>query len=81
MSELKVKVFSPALSEETLSNYCTKLSKKNNSILFLLENYLGKKLLDDEQLIAIRDVVLTVSADILRLKSNITVGEDHERLQ
>jgi hypothetical protein len=68
---------------ESLYSYCSRLSKKNNSILYLLESYLNKKLLEEPKLAEIRDVVLTVSADISKLNSLISIecGEDYEELQ
>lgn len=65
---------------ESLYSYCSRLSKKNNSILYLLESYLGKKLLEDEKLAEIRDILLTVSADITKIQSNLIIesGEDNE---
>ncbi|MCA1025673.1 hypothetical protein LCM23_06185 [Cytobacillus kochii] len=67
---------------ETLFNYTSRLSKKNNSILYLLENYLDKKLLSEPELSEIRDIILTVSADLTRINANIKVvcGENCERL-
>ena len=64
---------------ETIENYCKRLSKKNNSVLYLLEEYLNRSLLSDEKLIHIRDTILTVSADINRLNSRID-GESNEGL-
>lgn len=55
----------------SLDSYCLLLSKKNNSILYKLEDYLGSKLLDDERLETIRDLLLTVSADIKRLPKEV----------
>lgn len=68
--------------KENLLTYCSRLSKKNNSIMFLLESYLGKKLLDEVELAEIRDVILTVSADISKIHSSLTVecGEENEEL-
>lgn len=75
-----IKVKTLYFNEESLYSYCSKLSKRNNSVLYLLEKYLNKKLLDDSQLAEIRDIVLTVSADISKLHSNLIVGEEDERL-
>ena len=69
------------LSSEPLDSYCKKLSKKNNAILYKLENYIGKPLLSDDQLTEIRDIILTVSADIGRINQFISESEDNERLQ
>lgn len=78
MSKLYVKVNDQL---EQLDVYCKKMSKKNNSLLYKLENYLGKKLMTDEELVAIRDSILTVSADISRLSDSIVLdGDDNERL-
>lgn len=66
---------------ESLYSYCSRLSKRNNSVLYLLETYLNKKLLDDEKLAEIRDVLLTVSADITKISSHLVVeGDEDERL-
>lgn len=65
-----------------LESYCLRLSKKNNSILYKLEKYLGHKLLTNEELIEIRDTILTVSADISKIPSFLQEsGENDERLQ
>ncbi|MCM3110033.1 hypothetical protein [Lederbergia lenta] len=66
---------------ESLSSYCLRLSKKNNSIMYKLEKYLDMKLLDDDSLVEIRDTLLTVSADISKLKDIIVIsGDSHEGL-
>lgn len=65
---------------ETIESYCQRISRKNNSILYKLEEYLGKKLLTDEDLISIRDTILTVSAEIKKIPENIVVGDNDERL-
>lgn len=82
IDNIKVKNVYPTdgYEEESLYGYCSKLSRRNNSVLYLLEKYLNKKLLDDPELAEIRDIVLTVSADISKLHSNLIVGEDDERL-
>lgn len=67
--------------EETLYSHCVRLSKRNNSLLYKLESYLGQKLTDNHELSEIRDTILTVSADISKLHHNIRVGEDDEGLQ
>ncbi|MNF66700.1 hypothetical protein D3C84_484970 [compost metagenome] len=78
MSNLYVKVNDQL---EQLDVYCKKMSKKNNALLYKLENYLGKKLMTDDELVEIRDVILTVSADISRISDLIVVdGEDNEKL-
>jgi hypothetical protein len=66
---------------EPLSSFCKKLSKRNNSILYKLEEYLDKKLLTDEQLVEIRDTILTVSADINKIPSQMVCGDENEGLQ
>lgn len=80
MIEIKVKNTKNEI--ENIQSYCLHLSKKNNSILYLLESYLNKKLLDDPQLTEIRDIILTVSADISKLPNNISLdfGDKNERL-
>ncbi|MFS1518503.1 hypothetical protein V1503_18880 [Bacillus sp. SCS-151] len=84
MIELNVKVHNQdgTCEVESLDGYCLRLSKKNNSILYLLENYLNKKLLDEPDLAEIRDVILTVSADISKLNQQIVFlcGDVHEGL-
>lgn len=65
---------------EDLFTYCRKLSKKNNSVLYKLEEYLGVQLASDVKLMEIRDILLTVSADISRIPSNIVKDEENERL-
>lgn len=83
MMEIKVKIQSPnGVELESLYSYCSRLSKRNNSVLYLLESHLQKKLLDDPELAAIRDVLLTVSADISKLYNHLHVecGEDYEKL-
>jgi hypothetical protein len=65
---------------ETLESYCKRLSKKNNSILYKLENYLQKSMLSEPELLEIRDVILTVSGDISRIPINIIHGDPHEKL-
>lgn len=65
---------------ESLEAYCQRISKKNNSLLYLLENYLGKPLSSDDELIEIRGLILTVSGEISRLPKLIKVDDSHERL-
>lgn len=67
-------------SMEDFKVQCVRLSKKNNSILYLLEEYLDKKLLEDEKLSEIREVVLNVSAEILKLPDKLNVGDTDEGL-
>lgn len=79
MIEIKVKTSKDEV--ENLHAYCSRLGRRNNSVLYLLESYLEKKLLDDEKLTEIRDVVLTVSADITKLSSHVVLeGDENERL-
>lgn len=78
MIEIKVKT---PKGEESLYSHCSRLSKRNNSVLYLLETYLDRKLLDDEKLAEIRDILLTVSADITKIPSHLYVeGDEHEGL-
>ena len=65
---------------EDLNAYCRKLSKKNNSVLYKLEDYLGGQLASDNRLMEIRDIILTVSAELSRIPSNIVKDEENERL-
>lgn len=80
MSEITIQ--SRFFDEESLELYCRRLSKKNNVVLYKLEDYLGKKLLDNEELAEIRDIILTVSAEIKEIPNNIKVsGDKDEGLQ
>lgn len=85
MIEVKVKILKPdgGYDLETIYSYCSRLSKKNNSVLYKLESYLQKKLLDEPELAEIRDILLTVSADISKLNNNLHIecGDENERLQ
>ncbi|MEK4121975.1 hypothetical protein [Lysinibacillus sp. FSL K6-0102] len=80
MSDIKVKssYINNEFEDESIYSYCSKLSKRNNAILYLLESHLNKKLLSDNELAEIRNVVLTVSADIARLPSLLYVEEGDE---
>lgn len=84
MKEVKVKLtkYDGSIEYESLYSYCSRLSKKNNSVLYLLESYLNKKLLTEPELTEIRDILLTVSADITKLNSHLVIecGDDCERL-
>jgi hypothetical protein len=82
MSQLYVKITNVNGENgcETLESYCKRLSKKNNSILYKLENYLQKSMLSEPELLEIRDVILTVSGDISRIPINIIYGDPHEKL-
>lgn len=80
MSDIKVKssYINNEFEDESIYSYCSKLSKRNNAILYLLESYLNRKLLSDNELAEIRNVVLTVSADIARLPSLLYVEDGDE---
>jgi hypothetical protein len=82
MSEVKVliRLQNGEVHEESLYSYCARLSKKNNSILYKLENYLDQRLLDNGDLAEIRDIILTVSADISKLHDNLKLGDEDEGL-
>ncbi len=81
MSEMKVYIKNSKDEVETLYSYCNRLSKRNNSILYKLENHLNMKLLDDESLVEIRDIILTVSADISKINNHIIIiGDNDEEL-
>lgn len=77
MSDITVKI--PIKDDEfqidSLHNYCLRLSKQNNSVLFLLESYLNKNLLDEPELLEIRRIILTVSANVSRLNYYIQSDE------
>ncbi|KON87344.1 hypothetical protein AF332_11245 [Sporosarcina globispora] len=80
---IEVKIVNPHSKElESLYTHCSRLSKRNNSVLYLLESYLDKKLLDDPQLAEIRDILLTVSADITKLTNHLHIecGDENEGL-
>jgi hypothetical protein len=82
MNELYVKITNVNGENgcETLESYCKRLSKKNNSVLYKLENYLQKTMLSEPELTEIRDIILTVSGDISRIPINIICGDPHEEL-
>lgn len=63
---------------ESLYSYCSRLSKKNNSVLYMLEFYLNKKLLEDEKLAEIRDILLTVSAEITKIPTCLIIEGDND---
>ncbi|PGZ96951.1 hypothetical protein COE51_16400 [Bacillus pseudomycoides] len=77
MSKLLVKTIDNHGNEtiESIESYCIRIGKKNNSILYKLENYLNKKMLSDESLIEIRDIVLTISAEIANIPKIIELDE------
>lgn len=64
--------------KESIQVYCNRLAKKNNSVLYMLEEYLSKKMLEDKKLAEIRDVILTVSAEITKIPSRFGCGDDNE---
>lgn len=84
MTDIKVKssYINSDFEDENVFSYCSKLGKRNNAILYLLETYLNKKLLSNNELAEIRNVILTVSADIARLPSLLYVedGDENEGL-
>ncbi|ASB89381.1 hypothetical protein OZL92_16765 [Bacillus sonorensis] len=51
----------------SLQEHCVRLSKKNNSVLYKVEQHLNKKMLADAELAEIREIILDVSAEIVRL--------------
>jgi SepF-like predicted cell division protein (DUF552 family) len=58
-----------------LKDYCERVSKRNNSVLFKIEKYLGIKMLSDEVLKEVRNIILDTSADVSRLPNNIIIYE------
>lgn len=80
--KVKIKNLNGIEEYESLYSYCSKLSKRNNSVLYLLESYLDKKMLDEPELAEIRDILLTVSADITKIYSHLYFerGEENEGL-
>lgn len=71
-----------SISREEFIAHCQRISRKNNSLLYHLEAYLDKKLLSDEKLSEIRDIILTVSGDINRLPEMLVIlnGDSNEKL-
>ncbi|EWH20555.1 hypothetical protein [Bacillus haynesii] len=63
----------------SLQEHCIRLSKKNNSVLYKVEQYLNKKMLSDTELAEIREIILDVSAEIVRLGQSLS-GDLNERL-
>ncbi|MCY7542507.1 hypothetical protein P9173_09280 [Bacillus safensis] len=63
-----------------INEHLTRLSKKNNSVLYKLEEFLDKKLIADPSLSEIRDIILSVSGDIIRLENSIVCGDHDEEL-
>lgn len=63
-----------------LNEHLVRLSKKNNSVLFKLEEFLDKKMIADPSLSEIRDIILSVSGDIVRLENSIVCGDHDEGL-
>ena len=62
---------------ETIDSYLNRLSKKNNSVLYHIEEYLEKSLFNEPKLLIIRNTILDVSGDIARLSTRI-VGDSDE---
>lgn len=76
---IKVKYYDYILEEEvveSLEEYCNKLSKRNNSVLFKIEEYLGKKLLSDDDLMEIRSFILSNSMSIKTIPEIILDGNE-----
>ena len=63
---------------EKITVYCERISKKNNSILYKLEDYLGEKLLSNDKLKDIRDCILSISADIKSIPEKVIISEGDE---
>ncbi|WP_024428194.1 hypothetical protein [Bacillus safensis] len=63
-----------------INEHLIRLSRKNNSVLFKLEEFLDKKLIADPSLSEIRDIILSVSGDIVRLENSIVCGDHDEGL-
>lgn len=61
---------------ETLDEYCLKLGKKNNALLYEIEKYLGKKMLSEPELSSIRKIVLDTSRYIQGIPEIIVDGND-----
>lgn len=57
-----------------LVEYCKSLSKRNQVVLFKLEDYLGVDLSDNETLVEVRKLILSVSGDIMRLANNMEMN-------
>ncbi|KIL12234.1 hypothetical protein B4127_1565 [Bacillus pumilus] len=49
-------------------------------MLYKLEEFLDKKLIADPSLSEIRDIILSVSGDIVRLENSIVCGDHDEEL-
>lgn len=81
MSKYQIKILNnDEYVTEALDIFCSRLSKRNISVLFLLENYLNKSLLSDSDLAEIRRVVLSVSGEIERIPNRMILGDNDERL-
>lgn len=63
-----------------INEHLIRLSKKNNSVLFKLEKFVDRKLITDPSLSEIRDIILSVSGDIVRLENSIVCGDHNEGL-
>lgn len=59
----------------SLKEYCERIGKRNNSILYKLEKYLGIKMLSNEDLKEVRNIILDTSADVSRLPDNVVIYE------
>lgn len=64
---------------ESLDIYCERLQKKNLSVLFQLEKYIGKLLTTDDELANIRGSILTVSGEIKRIPLNLAGAADESK--
>lgn len=62
--------------KEPLNIFCQKISRRNNSVLYKIEKYLNDKMLSNDELREIRNVILDVSANISRLPENIKIDKD-----
>lgn len=68
-------------SYEPLDVYCNKLSKRNNAILYKIENCLDIKLLNgNPELEELREYILNISSEISRLHKRIVIGDANEGL-
>lgn len=65
---------------EELDVFCSRLSNRNISTLYMLEKYLNKSLLSEKELIEIRKIILDVSGYISRIPNQIVYGDEDERL-
>lgn len=79
MSEIFIKITDKNGKDtvEEINSYLNRLSKKNNSVLYHIEEYLEKSLFNEPKLLIIRNTILDVSGDIARLSTRI-VGDSDE---